>query len=100
MKKTYEKKNLPSLNLNSSFNGNISNNSLNKANGNFIGIISEDEEYEFLNKERIKGKKNKKMYPFQEKKVTINLSMTLNNTNKKSNKNFSNKKNSGSLKQK
>ena len=90
-KDVYEKNYIPSLNLNSSFNGNISSNNLKKVNGNYIGIISEDEEYEFLDKERIKkSKKNKKLYPFYEKKVTINLSMTLNNTIKKSSQNISN----------
>ena len=90
-KDVYEKNYIPSLNLNSSFNGNISSNNLKKVNGNYIGIISEDEEYEFLDKERIKkSKKNKKLYPFYEKKVTINLSMTLNNTIKKSSQNMSN----------
>ena len=90
-KDVYEKNYIPSLNLNLSFNGNISSNNLKKVNGNYIGIISEDEEYEFLDKERIKkGKKNKKLYPFQEKKVTINLSMTLNNTIKKPSQNISN----------
>ena len=96
-KDVYEKNYIPSLNLNSSFNGNISSNNLKKVNGNYIGIISEDEEYEFLDKERIKkGKKNKKLYPFHEKKVTINLSMTLNNTIKKSSQNISNTSNTSS----
>ena len=90
-KNVYEQNKLPSLNLNSSFNGNISTTNLNKINGNHIGIISEDEEYQFLDKERIKkGKKNKKFYPFAEKKVTINLSMTLNNTVKKPSQNVYN----------
>ena len=90
-KNVYEQNKFPSLNLNSSFNGNISTTNLNKINGNHIGIISEDEEYEFLDKERIKkGKKNKKFYPFAEKKVTINLSMTLNNTVKKPSQNIYN----------
>ena len=50
------------INLNSSFNGNSPKNYIKKNKGNYIGIISEDEEYEFLDKERIKeNKKNKKI---------------------------------------
>ena len=92
-KNIYEQNNINSLNLNSSFNIST-NNFINKTNGNYIGIISEDEEYEFLDKERIKkSKKNKKLFPFPEKKVTINLSMTLNNTVKKQTQNVSNNSN-------
>ena len=79
------------INLNSCFNG---NSTIIKKKRNYIGIISEDEEYEFLDKERIKkSKKNKKLFPFPEKKVTINLSMTLNNTVKKQTQNVSNNSN-------
>ena len=47
------------INLNSSFNGNST--IIKKNKGNYIEIISEDEEYEFLDKERIKKiKKNQK----------------------------------------
>ena len=45
---------IPFLNLNSSFNGNSTKNIIKKNKGNYIGIISENEEYEFLDKERIK----------------------------------------------
>ena len=71
-KDVYEKNYIPSLNLNLSFNGNISSNNLKKVNGNYIGIISEDEEYEFLDKERIKkGKKIKNYILFMKRKLLL-----------------------------
>ena len=68
--------------LNSSFI-NKSSSSLIKLSSNQIGIISEDEEYS-LNNNGIKNKSNRRKsrkmnYPF-EKKVTINLSMTIENS--------------------
>ena len=51
VKNVYEQN---TINLNSSFNGNSPKNYIKKNKGNYIGIISEDEEYEFLDKERIK----------------------------------------------
>ena len=62
--------------------------SLNKYNKNF-NVISEDDELKDLNKsamKKIKGNKiNKNKYNYVEKKVSINLSMTFNNTSKKDN---------------
>ena len=62
--------------------------SLNKYNKNF-NVISEDDELKDLNKsamKKIKGNKvNKNKYNYAEKKVSINLSMTFNNSSKKDN---------------
>ncbi len=44
VKNVYEQNTIPFLNLNSSFNGNSTKNSLQKNKRNYIGIISEDEE--------------------------------------------------------
>ena len=66
--------------LNSSFNKNSSSSYI-KLSSNQIGIISEDEEYSLNNNhQKSKKGKNKRInYPFVEKKVTINLSMTIDN---------------------
>ena len=61
---------------------------MNKYNKNF-NVISEVDELKDLGKsamKKIKGNKgNKNKYNYVEKKVSINLSMTFNNTSKKDN---------------
>jgi hypothetical protein len=97
---SYKEKRSNEIRLNSSFI-NKSSSSLIKLSSNQIGIISEDEEYS-LNNNGIKNKSNRRKsrkinYPF-EKKVTINLSMTIENcTNGKYNNGIINEKRKLSL---
>ena len=68
------------INLNFYFIKNSSSSYI-KLSSNQIGIISEDEEKSLINNhQKSKKGKNKRInYPFVEKKVTLNLSMTIDN---------------------